>query len=134
MHPKLHVRFGGRAGETHQLKSRRGAPVRPYTYIPTTAGFLYLAAVIDVWSRRVVGWSMRNDLTTPLVTDTLDMAIATRRPDRVIHHSDRGSQHRNDEPAAGRDRPYLVAVPRVLAPKRRAPDRFVSCSTPASRR
>ena len=61
-------------------------------YIPTTAGFLYLAAVIDVWSRRVVGWSMRNDLATPLVTDALDMAIATRRPDRVIHHSDRGSQ------------------------------------------
>ena len=61
------------------------------TYIPTTAGFFYLAAVIDVWSRRVVGWSMRNDLTTPLATDALDMAIATRRPDRVIHHSDRGS-------------------------------------------
>ena len=62
------------------------------TYIPTGAGFLYLAAVIDVWSRRVVGWSMRDDLTTPLVTDALDMAIARRRPDRVIHHSDRGSQ------------------------------------------
>ena len=63
------------------------------TYIPTRAGFLYLAAVIDVWSRRVVGWSMRDDLTTPLVTDALDMAIARRRPDRVIHHSDRGSQY-----------------------------------------
>ena len=71
MHPKLHVRFGGRAGETHQLKSRQGAPVRPYTYVPTAAGFLYLAAVIDVWSRRVVGWSIRNDLTTPLVADAL---------------------------------------------------------------
>ena len=63
------------------------------TYIPTKAGFLYLAVVIDVWSRRVVGWSMRNDLTTPLVTDALDMAIARRRPGRVIHHSDRGSQY-----------------------------------------
>ena len=63
------------------------------TYIPTRAGFLYLAAVIDVWSRRVVGWSMRNDLTTPLVTDALDMAITRRRPDQVIHHSDRGSQY-----------------------------------------
>ena len=67
--------------------------VADITYIPTKAGFLYLAAVIDVWSRRVVGWSMRNDLTTPLVTDALDMALAQRKPDRVIHHSDRGSQY-----------------------------------------
>ena len=63
------------------------------TYVPTQAGFLYLAVVIDVWSRRVVGWSMRNDLATPLVTDALDMAIGQRNPDRVIHHSDRGSQY-----------------------------------------
>ena len=64
----------------------------PYTYVPTQQErFLYLAVVIDVWSRWVVGWSMRNDMATPLVTDALDMAIATRRPDRVIHHSDRGS-------------------------------------------
>ena len=67
--------------------------VADITYVPTGAGFLYLAAVIDVWSRRVVGWSMRSDLTTPLVTDALDMAIARRRPHRVIHHSDRGSQY-----------------------------------------
>ena len=58
------------------------------TYFPTGAGFLYLAVVIDVWSRRIVGWSMRDDMTTPLVTDALDMAITTRRPDRVFHHSD----------------------------------------------
>ncbi len=67
--------------------------VADITYVPTGAGFLYLAAVIDIWSRRVVGWSMRNDLSTPLVTDALDMAIARRRPHRVIHHSDRGSQY-----------------------------------------
>ena len=67
--------------------------VADITYIPTKAGFLYLAAVIDVWSRRVVGWSMRNDMATPLVTDALDMALAQRKPDRVIHHSDRGSQY-----------------------------------------
>ena len=66
--------------------------VADITYVPTKAGFLYLAVVIDVWSRRVVGWSMRNDLTTPLVTDALDMALAQRTPHRVIHHSDRGSQ------------------------------------------
>jgi putative transposase len=65
--------------------------VADITYVPTGGGFLYLAAVIDVWSRRVVGWSMRSDLTTPLVIDALDMAIARRRPHRVIHHSDRGS-------------------------------------------
>ena len=93
MHPKLHVRFGGRAGETHQLKSRKGAPVRPYTYVPTKAGFLSLAVVLDLWSRKIVGWSMRDDLATPLVTDALDMAIEQRKPDGVIHHSDRGSQY-----------------------------------------
>ena len=56
--------------------------VSDITYVPTQAGFLYLAVVIDIWSRRVVGWSMRNDLTTPLVTDALDMAIGQRKPDR----------------------------------------------------
>ena len=67
--------------------------VADITYIPTGAGFLYLAAVIDVWSRRVVGWSMRDNMATPLVTDALDMAITQRRPETVIHHSDRGSQY-----------------------------------------
>ena len=50
--------------------------VSDITYVPTRAGFGYLAVVIDVWSRRVVGWSMRDDMATPLVTDALDMAIA----------------------------------------------------------
>ena len=67
--------------------------VSDITYVPTKAGFLYLAVVIDVWSRRVVGWSMRDDLATPLVTDALDMAIGQRKPEGVIHHSDRGSQY-----------------------------------------
>ena len=61
-----------------------GGPDRTWcadiTYVPTTAGFLYLAVVIDVWSRRVVGWSTRDDMATPLVTDTLDIAIARRWP------------------------------------------------------
>ena len=75
------------------------------TYIPTKAGFLYLAVVIDVWSRRVVGWSMRDDLATPLVTDALDMAIGQRQPERVIHHSDAGEANtrpRRSGPAAAR--------------------------------
>lgn len=67
--------------------------VADITYVPTGGGFLYLAAVIDVWSRKVVGWSMRTDLTTPLVTNALDMAITRRQPQQVIHHSDRGSQY-----------------------------------------
>lgn len=68
--------------------------VADITYIPTGAGFLYLAVVIDLWSLKVVGWSMRSDLTAPLVTDALDMAIQQRNPDRSEPlHSDRGSPH-----------------------------------------
>lgn len=63
------------------------------TYIPTWAGFLYLAVVLDVFSRRIVGWSMADHLRTALVLDALDMALGQRRPDSVIHHSDQGSQY-----------------------------------------
>ena len=62
--------------------------VADITYIPTWAGFLYLAVVLDVFSRRVIGWSMANHLRTRLVLDALDMALWQRRPDGVIHHSD----------------------------------------------
>ena len=67
--------------------------VADITYIPTWAGFLYLAVVLDVFSRRVIGWSMANHLRTRLVLDALDMALWQRRPDSVIHHSDQGSQY-----------------------------------------
>ncbi len=68
-------------------------PVRPYTYVPTWEGYLSLPAVIDCFSRRCVGWSMRDDLRSELVLDALGMAV-TRRPQAgVIHHSDRGSQY-----------------------------------------
>ena len=63
------------------------------TFIPTWSGFLYLAVVVDVWSRRVVGWSMATHLRTELVLSALDMALWRRRPDKVIHHSDQGSQY-----------------------------------------
>lgn len=63
------------------------------TYIPTWGGFLYLAVVIDAWSRRVVGWAMATHLRTELVLDALDMALARRRPSDVIHHSDQGCQY-----------------------------------------
>jgi putative transposase len=67
--------------------------VADITYIPTWAGFLYLAVVVDAWSRRVVGWSMATHLRTELVLDALNMALEQRRPDGVIHHSDQGTQY-----------------------------------------
>jgi putative transposase len=67
--------------------------VADITYIPTWAGFLYLAVVLDAFSRRIVGWSMAAHLRTTLVLDALDMALGQRRPDSVIHHSDQGSQY-----------------------------------------
>jgi putative transposase len=67
--------------------------VADITYVPTWAGFLYLAIVLDVWSRRIVGWAMANHLKTQLVLDALEMALAQRRPESVIHHSDRGCQY-----------------------------------------
>jgi putative transposase len=67
--------------------------VADITYIPTWAGFLYLAVVLDAFSRRIVGWSMATTLATRLVLDALNMALMTRRPRGVIHHSDQGSQY-----------------------------------------
>lgn len=67
--------------------------VADITYIPTWEGFLFLAVVLDVWSRRVVGWAMAGHLRTELVLAALDMALRQRRPDDVIHHSDHGCQY-----------------------------------------
>ena len=71
--------------------------VADITYIPTWAGFLYLAVVLDVFSRRIVGWSMSTTLRTTVVLDALSMALAMRRPWGVIHHSDQGSQYTSIE-------------------------------------
>jgi len=54
--------------------------VADITYVPTWAGFLYLAVVLDVWSRKIVGWAMEPHLRTSLITEALDMAIDQRRP------------------------------------------------------
>ena len=63
-------------------------------YVRSWQGWLYLAAVMDCYSRRVVGWSMRPDLEAELVVDALEMAIARRRPKPgLVHHSDQGSQY-----------------------------------------
>jgi len=67
--------------------------VADITYIPTWAGFLYLAVVLDAWSRRIVGWTMATHLRTELVLQALQMAIQQRRPQDVIHHSDHGGQY-----------------------------------------
>ena len=63
------------------------------TYVPTWAGFIYLAVVVDVYSRKVVGWSFGEQMTADLVIRALNMALMTRRPENVIHHSDQGSQY-----------------------------------------
>jgi putative transposase len=67
--------------------------VADITYIPTWSGFLFLAVVLDVFSRRVVGWAMAKHLRTELVLDALEMAIHQRKPTAVIHHSDQGCQY-----------------------------------------
>ena len=67
--------------------------VADITDVPSRAGFLYLAVVLDAFSRRVVGWAMATHLRAELVLQALDMALAQRRPERVIHHSDQGSQY-----------------------------------------
>jgi putative transposase len=72
--------------------------VADITYVRTWEGWLYLAFVLDTYSRKVVGWSMSNSLRTELVVDALNMAIYTRRPQPgLIHHSDRGSQYTSVE-------------------------------------
>jgi len=67
--------------------------VADITYVPTWAGFLFLAVVLDACTRRVVGWAMATNLRTQLVLDALEMALWQRRPTRVVHHSDQGSQY-----------------------------------------
>lgn len=67
--------------------------VADMTYVPTWAGFIYLAVVLDVWSRRVVGWAIGERMTAELVLAALNMALQQRKPEGVIHHSDQGSQY-----------------------------------------
>lgn len=112
------MRAAGLVGASHRrggpVTTRRGKDARPapdlvdrdfaasgpnqlwvsdITFIPTAAGFLYLAVVLDAWSRKVVGWAMANHLRAELVLDALGMAVGQRRPEDVIHHSDQGSQY-----------------------------------------
>ena len=96
------VRDGGR--QAPDLVDRTFAADAPnvlwvadITYIPTWMGFLYLAVVLDVFSRRIVGWSMSTTLHVTVVLDALNMALTMRRQKGVIHHSDQGSQYTSIE-------------------------------------
>lgn len=72
--------------------------VTDITYLPTACGWVYLAAVLDLFSRKVVGWAMRDSLATELVSDALRQAIEARRPEgkQLLHHSDRGCQYTSE--------------------------------------
>ena len=67
--------------------------VADITYVPTASSFMYLAVVMDAFSRRIIGWSMASHLRTELVVNALDMAVKRRKPQEVIHHSDQGTQY-----------------------------------------
>lgn len=72
--------------------------VADFTYLWTAEGWLYVAVVLDLYSRRIVGWSMQSQMTTQLVTDALMMAVWRRgKPEALMHHSDRGSQYTSDQ-------------------------------------
>jgi len=72
--------------------------VADITYIPTQEGWLYLAAVLDLYSRKIVGWSMSHQATADLVEDALRMALYERQPHSgLLHHSDRGSQYASEQ-------------------------------------
>ena len=72
--------------------------IADFTYVWTAEGWLYVAAVIDLFSRRVVGWSISASMTAQLVTDALVMAIWRReKPDALLHHSDQGSQYTSEQ-------------------------------------
>lgn len=72
--------------------------IADFTYVWTAEGWLYVAAVVDLFSRRVVGWAMKAEMTAQLVTDALIMAIWRRgKPDSLLHHSDQGSQYTSEQ-------------------------------------
>jgi putative transposase len=85
------------------------------TYVPTGEGFLYLAVVLDVFSRRIVGWAMSSHLYTELMLRALDMALSQRRPDGVIHHSD--SNNVSTSFSTARPVTAVVGLPEGLVPR-----------------
>ena len=87
----LRARLVARAGEVEKPNAAWAGDI---TYIPTREGWLYLAVLLDLYSRIVVGWSMRDDMERQLCLDALTMALKSRRPGPgLLHHTDRGSQY-----------------------------------------
>lgn len=87
-----------RLAQTFQATAANQTWLSDITYVPTGDGWLYLATVMDLYSRRIVGWSLAERLTTPLVKRALQMAVGRRRPAAgVVHHSDRGCQYASAE-------------------------------------
>ena len=103
------------------------------THVPTAVGFLYLAVVLDAWSRKIVGWSMANHLRAERVLDALEMAVGQRRPREVIHHSDQGPNTRRWRSATATerlvcDRPWDGSATPTTTPWREASFPFLTVS------
>lgn len=99
--PKDSVQRGAIADNVLDRQFQADAPnqkwVADFTYIWTAEGWLYVAVVLDLFSRRIVGWSMQSSMTSQLVADALMMAVWRRgRPREVLHHSDQGSQYTSE--------------------------------------
>jgi len=121
--------------------------VADITYVASWEGYVFLACVIDAWSRKVVGWSMRDDLKTELALDALGMALTRRRPrPGLVHHSDRGSQYTSlafarrcrrpgCSPAwAGEGTPSTTPSPKASSRRSRPSCSTGTASAPATRR
>lgn len=94
----VHALAPNRLGRNFDADEINHSWVADFTYLWTAAGWLYLAVVLDLFSRRVVGWSMKNQMTADLVTDALMMALWRRGPAvNLLHHSDQGSQYTSDQ-------------------------------------
>ena len=87
---KSHVRFGGQAGKTHRSRDRRALRSDPYTYVPTWTGFGYLATVLDVFNRRIVGSSYATHMRLLVVSDSPNTTPTPGNPAIIGHcrHSD----------------------------------------------
>ena len=112
------VRYPRIRASAHCVRSKlASAPnqklIADFTYFWTAEGWLYVAAVVDLFSRRVVGWAMKAEMTAQLVTDALLMAVWRRgKPDSLLHHSDQCSQYTSAIPAPdGRPRHHLLDEP-----------------------
>lgn len=92
--PLRHTQIGNVLGRRFEVREPNTVWASDFTYIPTREGWLYLAVVLDLGSRRVVGWSMRGRPDAELTLGALEMAVQARRPSRgLLHHSDRGLQY-----------------------------------------